>query len=416
MPAIGSTPPTAVSMAPWAMMPDMPLAGDTSNRLVSLDAFRGFTIAAMLLVNNPGDWSHLYSQLAHAKWNGWTFTDWIFPFFLFISGVSMSLSLGRLSAAGADKGALLRKLSARAGVVFLIGLALNLYPYFNFETVRIPGVLQRIAVCTLLAGPIVVYFNWRQQCAWIVGLFAAYSVLMLLVPVPDVTGVVAAGVLEPGRDFGAYIDRQLMSGHLWVQSKTWDPEGLVSTLPALCSLLFGALCGRYLGHDAGHIHQNVAQVEKTVWLLLFGLGCLWLGSMLDVAFMPINKSLWTVSYCIFMTGWALVLFGSFYWLLDATPSAVLRDRARVWMRPFVIYGMNALFIFALSGVIAKTLGWIKFEQVGGGMVSLKGLLYAPIQALQLEPVNASLIFALFFNACMFAIAWCMWRKRWFVKV
>ena len=328
----------------------------------------------------------------------------------------MSLSLGRLSAAGADKGALLRKLSARAGVVFLIGVALNLYPYFNFETVRIPGVLQRIAVCTLLAGPIVVYFNWRQQCAWIVGLFAAYSVLMLLVPVPDAAGMVAAGALEPGRDFGAFVDRWLMDGHLWSQSKTWDPEGLVSTLPALCSLLFGVLCGRYLDHNAGHATENVAKTEKTVWMLLAGLGFLWLGSMLDVAYMPINKSLWTVSYCIFMTGWALILFGSFYWLLDASPSTTLRERAGLWMRPFVIYGMNALFIFALSGVIAKTLGWIKFEQASGGMVSLKGLLYAPIQAIQLEPVNASLVFAVLFNLGMFAIAWFMWKKRWFVKV
>lgn len=400
-------------MAPYAAGPERVSAGNTPNRLVSLDAFRGFTIAAMLLVNNPGDWSQLYSQLAHAKWNGWTFTDWIFPFFLFISGVSMSLSLGRLSAAGADKGALLRKLSARAGVVFLIGLALNLYPYFNLETVRIPGVLQRIAVCTLLAGPIVVYFSWRQQCAWIFGLFAVYSVLMLLVPVPDANGVVAAGALEPGRDFGAYIDRQLLNGHLWVSSKTWDPEGLVSTLPALCSLLFGVLCGRYLFHDVG---QSTTKVEKTVWLLLTGLGGLWLGSILDVTFMPINKSLWTVSYCIFMTGWSLIVFGAFYWLLDASPSAALRDRAGVWMRPFVIYGMNALFIFALSGVIAKTLGWIKFAQEDGGLRSLKAVLYEPVKALGMAPVDASLVFALLFNVCMFFIAWFMWHKRWFVKV
>jgi predicted acyltransferase len=387
----------------------MALAGNAPDRLVSLDAFRGFTIAAMLLVNNPGDWSHLYSQLAHAKWNGWTFTDWIFPFFLFISGVSMSLSLGRLSRTGVNKGALLRKLSVRASVVFLIGLTLNLYPYFNFETVRIPGVLQRIALCTLLAGPIVVYFNWRQQCAWIFGLFAVYSGLMLLVPVADVTGMVAAGVLEPGRDFGAYVDRQLLSGHLWASSKTWDPEGLVSTLPAVCSLLFGVQCGRYLDHSA-------AKVEKTVWLLLTGLACLWLGSALDVAFMPINKSLWTVSYAVFMTGWALIVFGTFYWLLDAAPSAALRDRAGMWMRPFVVYGMNALFIFALSGLIAKTLGFVKLGQVDGSLLSLKAVLYAPVQALGMAPVNASLAFAVMFNVCMFAIAWFMWHKRWFVKV
>src|SRR5262245_14845246 len=134
----------------------------SNQRLASLDAFRGFTIASMLLVNNPGDWNNLYSQLAHAHWNGWTFTDWIFPFFLFIGGVSMTFSLGRQAEAGADKGALLRKLFKRAALIFLIGLALNFIPKFDPSTLRIPGVLQRIALCTALAAPLVVYFNWRQ--------------------------------------------------------------------------------------------------------------------------------------------------------------------------------------------------------------------------------------------------------------
>src|SRR6476469_3755682 len=143
-------------------------------RLASLDAFRGFTIAAMVLVNNPGDWSHLYPQLEHAKWNGWTFTDTIFPFFLFIGGVSMALSLGRLAAAGADKGSLLRKLAVRALLIFAIGFALNLMPYFRFDVVRVPGVLQRIALCTLLAAPVAVFCSWRQQLAVIAGLLAVY--------------------------------------------------------------------------------------------------------------------------------------------------------------------------------------------------------------------------------------------------
>ncbi len=135
-----------------------------TDRLVSLDAFRGFTIAAMVLVNNPGDWSNLYSQLAHAEWNGWTFTDWIFPFFLFICGVSMTFSLGHRAEAGDNKPKLLIQLFKRAAIIFLIGFLLNLIPNFSFGTVRIPGVLQRIALCTMLAAPIVVYFNWKQQC------------------------------------------------------------------------------------------------------------------------------------------------------------------------------------------------------------------------------------------------------------
>jgi predicted acyltransferase len=382
----------------------------TPQRLTSLDAFRGFTIAGMMLVNNPGDWGHLYPQLEHAKWNGWTFTDWIFPFFLFISGISMLLSLDRQLGQGADKGVLLRKLCARALWVFLIGFALNLFPYFNFGTVRIPGVLQRIALCTLLAAPIVVYGGWRQQAAAMLVLFAVYTALMLGVPVPDASGVVSVGVLEPGRDVGAYVDRLLLGGHLWVQSKTWDPEGLVSTLPAIGSLLAGALTGRWL---LAYAHNRAAQ---TVWLLLAGLACLWLGAVMDSVLMPINKSLWTPSYSVFMTGWGLLVFAAFYWLLDAADSESVRAACAKLFKPFVIYGMNALFLFALSGVIGKLLAYIKFAQPDGKPLTLKAVLYAPIQALPLAAVDASLLFALAFNAFMFTVAWLMWRKRWFVKV
>ncbi|MGZ8289580.1 MAG: acyltransferase family protein [Telluria sp.] len=374
-------------------------------RLLSLDAFRGFTIAAMVLVNNPGDWSSLYAQLAHAKWHGWTFTDLIFPFFLFIGGVSMALSLGRLAEAGADKPALLAKLAKRAALIFLVGFTLNLIPNFNFDTVRIPGVLQRIALCTLLAAPIVVYFSWRAQLAWIASLYAVYSVAMLWVPVPGI----GAGVLEPGMDFGAWLDRMVLDGHMWVQSRTWDPEGMFSTIPAVCSQLLGVLAGRFL-------LSGYSRTEQTVWLLLAGLLLLALGSTFDAILMPINKSLWTPSYSLLAAGWALVGFAAFYWLLDVTPRAAVREAAARWSKPFVIYGMNALFIFAFSGLVAKMLGFIKFAQPDGTMLSLGKTLYAPIRALPIGAVNTSLLYALLFNAFMFTIAWFMWRKKWFVKV
>ena len=380
-----------------------------AHRLTSLDAFRGFTIAAMVLVNNPGDWGHLYSQVAHAHWNGWTFTDWVFPFFLFISGKSMAFSLGRLSLGGADKGSLLRKLAIRASLVFLIGLGLNLVPHFDWHTLRIPGVLQRIALCTLVAGPIVVYCNWRQQIVGIAVLYAVYSVLMLWVPVPDAQGLVSAGALEPGRDAGSFVDRWLMEGHLWAQSKTWDPEGLVSTLPAIGNLLLGYLAGRW-------IDQDRPRPEKTAWLLLAGLACLWIGSMLDVVAMPINKSLWTVSYSIFTTGWALLVFGVFYWLLDAAPAERVRHVAARGFQPFVMYGMNALFLYALSDLVAKMLGVIRWTLPDGSERNLQSALYAPIQALPVASEMASLIFAIAFNGCMLAVAWLLWRKRWFIKV
>ncbi len=376
-----------------------------NTRLVSLDAFRGFTIAAMVLVNNPGDWGHLYGPLEHAKWNGWTFTDCIFPFFLFIGGVAMALSLGRLAAAGADRPRLLAKLARRALLIFLIGFLLNFMPYINIEKVRIPGVLQRIALCTLLAAPIVVYCGWRAQLAVIAGLLALYSVLMLVVPVPGI----GAGVLEPGQDFGAWVDRTLLGNHLWVQSKTWDPEGIVSTLPALCSQLFGVLAGRWLA-------SNVDRNKQVAGLIVAGLACVAIGMFLDIILMPINKSLWTPSYCLLMTGLACLAFSAFYWPLDVSPSARVRSVAARWTLPFVIYGMNALFIFALSGFAAKMLGYVKFAQPDGSLHSLGQALYAPIAALPIGAVNTSLLHAVLFDACMFLVAWGMWRKRWFVKV
>ena len=404
-----------------------------ADRLISLDAFRGFTIASMLLVNNPGDWSNLYPQLAHAAWNGWTFTDWIFPFFLFISGVSMSLSMatksGGLERTSSEKLALLISLAKRASIIFLIGLCLNFIPLFQIETVRILGVLQRIAICTVLAAPLVIYFTWRQQIIWIVGILLVYTTIMLRLPVPDVTGVVTAGALEPGRDVGAYIDRLLLSGHLWAKVKTWDPEGLFTTLPALCSQLFGVLTGRWLLSDGrsnnigGDPSQNRIvnanqQAGKTVWMLLAGLAMLWLGVILESLVMPINKSLWSTSYCVFMTGWALLLFGAFYWLMDACGNATMKAQFRRLMQPLTIYGLNALFIFAMSGLVAKLIGFFKVSiaNLGDTPVSIKTALFAPLKALPILPVNSSLLFAILFNMCFFVLAWFMWKKRWFIKV
>ncbi|MET0518920.1 MAG: heparan-alpha-glucosaminide N-acetyltransferase domain-containing protein [Burkholderiaceae bacterium] len=403
------------------------------DRLLSLDAFRGFTVAAMLLVNNPGDWGHLYGPLEHAHWNGWTFTDWIFPFFVFISGISMTMSLGRRAAQGDDRRRLLAQTARRALTIIAIGLALNLIPSFNLGTLRIPGVLQRLGLCSLLTAPLVLFFGWRQQVVWLLALLLVYSLLMLGLPVPDAAGVWHTGSLQPGEDPGAWLDRWLMSGHLWVQSKTWDPEGLLSTLPAVASQLVGVLVGHWLAYGAPAPAGTRAAPrggpavlgsgptnglpqrepgEKAMWLMVAGLAGLWIGQLGDAWLMPINKSLWTPSYVALMGGWACLVFGVFYWLLDAMPLPLARARVARLARPLVVFGMNALFIFALSGLVAKLLGFIKL----GGGISLKAALFAPIQALGLAPQNASLLFALGFVAAMYAIAWAMWRKKIFVKV
>jgi predicted acyltransferase len=361
-------------------------------RLASLDALRGFAIASMVLVNNPGDWSHLYAPLVHAKWHGWTFTDIVFPLFLFAAGMSLAISIDRRKREGASPRELLANALRRALVIFLVGLALNFIPAFDPSHVRIPGVLQRIALCLAIAAPVVIRGGSRAALVAIVLLCTAYAVAMLLVPVEGADGLVAAGRLEPGNDFGAWVDRHVFGDHVWSQSRTWDPEGLVSTLPAVASLLFGVIAANALarcGRDA-----------KRAWLIaMAGAIFLTIGAALDAFFMPINKNLWTPSYAVFMTGWSLLILAIF----DA-----LQDRLRAAFPPLTIFGMNALFIFAFSGLVARLLSI-------GGASSIKASLYAPIRALPWSAENASLAYAVLFGIAMFAVAWFLWKKRWFIK-
>jgi predicted acyltransferase len=376
-----------------------------TQRVLSLDAFRGFAIASMLLVNNPGDWGHVYAPLLHAKWHGWTFTDWVFPFFVFISGMAMAISLARRAQAGADKTALLLGTWRRALIIIGIGLLLNLIPSFDFATVRIPGVLQRLGLCTLAAAPIVIWHGRRGVALWAVLLMAVYSLVQLCLPVPDADGVVHVGLLEPGKDAGAWLDRLLLDGHLWKQAKTWDPEGLLSTLPAVATQLLGVLAGHVLA-------SNRQPAEKAMQWVLAGLAALWLGQLLDAWLMSINKSLWTPSFAFTMAGWALLVFAAFYWLLDAMPQPLARARWARAFHPLIVFGMNALFLFALSGLLAKLLYTVKLADG----TRLGRALYAPLRDSGLAPVNASLLHAIAFMLVMYAVAWFMYRKHWFVKV
>jgi predicted acyltransferase len=376
-----------------------------TQRVLSLDAFRGFAIASMLLVNNPGDWGHVYAPLLHARWHGWTFTDWVFPFFVFISGMAMAISLARRAQAGADKTALLLGTWRRALIIIGIGLLLNLIPSFDFPTVRIPGVLQRLGLCTLAAAPIVIWHGRRGVTLWAVLLMAVYSLVQLCLPVPDADGVVHVGLLEPGKDAGAWLDRLLLDGHLWKQAKTWDPEGLLSTLPAVATQLLGVLAGHVLA-------SNRQPAEKAMQWVLAGLAALWLGQLLDAWLMSINKSLWTPSFAFTMAGWALLVFAAFYWLLDAMPQPLARARWARAFHPLIVFGMNALFLFALSGLLAKLLYTVKLADG----TRLGRALYAPLRDSSLAPVNASLLHAIAFVLVMYAVAWFMYRKHWFVKV
>jgi predicted acyltransferase len=378
-------------------------------RLISLDAFRGFTIAGMILVNNPGSWSHIYPQLEHAEWNGWTFTDWIFPFFLWIVGVAMTFSFAVRSAKGDSKEKILLNVIRRSCIIFLLGLFLSGFPFgllwnhtFHFSTIRIPGVLQRIAVCYLIASIIYLFTSMRGVIIAIGALFVSYALMMFYIPVPEI----GAGLFEKGRNFAAYFDSLFLSGHMWSATKTWDPEGIVSTLPAIATTLFGALTGDYL-RQSTH-----SKTEKSAWMFVFGAGMLLVGAIFDM-WMPINKNLWTVSYSIFMGGWALCVFGIFYFLIDA-------QGIKKWAHPFVVYGMNAIFVFVLSGILGRMLTLIKFNvQLSDGSfmdVPLKTIITQNLFEPYFSPLNASLLFAVMWIIGLYAVVWVMYKKRWFVKV
>jgi predicted acyltransferase len=370
-------------------------------RLMSLDAFRGLTMAGMVIVNNPGDWGHVYPPLRHAEWNGCTPTDLIFPFFLFIVGVSITFSRGTMGDPW--------KIVKRALVIFGLGMVLALYPRWDASVVRIPGVLQRIAVCYLAAAFI---FRWtvrthgsddtrrlaqgRTLLLWAIGLTLGYWAVMMLVPVPG--GV--AGDLTPSGNLGAYIDRHVFGRHLWSQSKTWDPEGLLSTIPAIATTLLGGVAGLWLGsHASGS--------RKALWMVGAGIVAVAIGLAWSLVF-PLNKALWTSSYVWFTAGSAAIALALCYALID------LRGW-KAWSRPFVILGLNAIALYVLSGLVTKFLSFHKVPGPDGSPISLLHYIYTTWFVPLAEPINASLLFALANLAVLFVVLWWMDRRGIYLK-
>ena len=355
-------------------------------RLVSVDAFRGATVAAMILVNNPGDWGHIYDPLEHAKWHGWTPTDLIFPFFLFLVGASLAFS-----SRDTTRAAFIRALK-----IFGLGFFMAFYPRFNLETVRIPGVLPRIALCYFLAFLIKKHFGRGAVAAIAASCCLGYWFLMTVVPVP---GGIAPN-LEPATNLGAWLDRLVFGNHLWVSSKTWDPEGLLSSLPALGTTLFGYLAGTLFrsGLEPPEILRRLAISGA----LMTVSGLVW-----DTVF-PINKSLWTSSYVLFTAGLASLLLAAFYWVADV-------KGFKAGLKPFVIYGVNAIVVFVASGLLAKTMGLIKLP-LGEASVSSQVFLYRTVFLSWLEPFNASLAYAIANVLFWYAILWWMDKRGVHVKV
>jgi predicted acyltransferase len=376
------------------------IAAAPSTRIISLDVFRGITMAAMMIVNNPGDWNNVYAPLLHAEWHGWTPTDLIFPFFLFIVGVAITLSRKSTSW-----GSILR----RTAIIFALGLFLNGFPHFDLSTWRIPGVLQRIAVCYLFAAAA---FKLTTPVAQASGpasqplrpaiilsslafiLMVLYWFILTFVPAPG--GVV--GDLSPEGNVGAWLDRTLMSGHLW--RPRWDPEGFLSTIPAIATTLLGVVVGLWLG-------SAQSPSKKAAGLLMAGVIAIIAGQAWNVIF-PINKNIWTSSFVLFTAGAAAVLLAGCYWLIDV-------KGWRAWTLPFVILGANAITLYVISGLLADTLGTI---MVSGdrGLMSLGRFIFREFFASLASPKNASLLYAFANLAVLFAILTVMYRKKWFLRV
>ena len=358
----------------------------TSSRLVALDAFRGLTIAFMVLVNDGGD-SHNYWPLEHAEWNGWTPTDVVFPSFVWIVGVAITLSLSKRLAAGASRQSLMWQALRRALIIFALGLIVYAAPSFNLGTQRILGVLQRIAICYFAAALIYLTTSLRGQIAWLLGLLAAYWLLMTLVPVPGF----GAGHLDVERNFAHYVDSIVLGAHNYRHTKTWDPEGIVSTMPAIATALFGILCGHLLKLDK-------TLRDKVLRMLFLGAALMTAGYICNI-WMPINKKLWTPSFALFMAGLDFALLAAFLWIVD------IRGH-RGLVKPLVIIGLNPITIYMLSELLSEAL------DISGLHEKIFHAVFTPIAS----PYNASLLWALAYTGLMYLAAWGMYKKGWIVRV
>ena len=368
----------------------------TSDRLVSLDVFRGITIAGMVLVNNPGTWSSLYWPLGHAEWHGWTPTDLVFPFFVFIVGVAIPLAFGRRIESGGSKRDLYWKIIRRTLIIFALGIFLAGFPYFQLSTIRIPGVLQRLAVCYLFASLIFLNTKVRTQIIVTLALLVFYCLLMTRFHAPGF----ATGDLSKEGSLASFVDRVIFGPHIWKQGKVYDPEGLLSTIPAIATALFGVLTGQWL-------RTSKSQYEKVTGLFVAGAVCVVIGWCWN-PFFPINKALWTSSYVFFTGGLALQFLALCYFVIDI-------KQYQSWSKPFRVFGVNAIALFVGSALMARLMGLIKLPW-GSETISLQGWIFQKLFLPWASPINASLAYALVFVLVWLGLMWILYSRKIFIKI
>ncbi len=392
-----------------------------TGRLLSLDAMRGYTIALMIVVNDPGSWSHVYPPLLHADWHGITLTDLVFPLFLFIVGVSIALAYTKRLEAGAEKKGLYRKIIVRSVNIMLLGWFLWLWPGFDFAGMRFVGVLPRISIVFLVCALLFLNTNWKQQ-VWIASLtLVAYWLLLALVPVPIdavvqnalATGEVeySAGRLaigeitrisdgaiganyEPGVNITAWLDRLLLPGRFW--QVTWDPEGLMSTFPALVTGIIGMLVGTLM-LSVRDSHR------KLTWMFFLGFAMYLLGGVWGWI-MPFNKNLWSSSYTLWTAGICTMLLAASILVVDILGYTKGTKFGRV-------YGANAITAYVLAGMLT-----VVFYSNIFGEVSLNGLWMDGLTGVGIAPKLASLGYAIVYTSIIYIPAYLLYRKKIFIKV
>jgi predicted acyltransferase len=346
----------------------------------------------MVIVNNPGDWGTVYWPLLHAEWDGWTPTDLIFPFFLFIVGTSIGLG---------TRPATVSTILRRGAIIWGLGLFLAAFPFFNLSTVRITGVLARIAWCyvptALLARAVASHPHRRRIVRTIVvALLSLYWILLAAVPFPG--GF--AGDLSPEGNIGAWLDRTIFGAHVW-RGGRWDPEGLLSTVPAIATTLIGLIAGWFIAET----HSPRAIVRG---LLTWGLIGVLLGLVASM-WLPINKNLWTSSYVLFTGGLAAASLAVCYWLCDARESSLTNRIAD----PFVALGRNAILLFVLSGLLAKTLIYLKWPDASRPLGTwIYASAFTPLAA----PYVASLLYAMAHLILLYAVLASLHRRRIYLTV
>ncbi len=361
-----------------------------SGRLLSLDAFRGFTIALMILVNNPGSWDAVYPPLLHAEWNGLTPTDLVFPFFLFIVGVSIVLAYSKRQSTGAGKASIYKKIIIRSLKIFAVGLFLNLLPDFSFSELRIAGVLQRIAIVFLACSFLFLNLEWKGLAKVGIVILLVYWITMVFLPVPGI----GQPSLEPGENIAAWIDSFLLPGKKWQGS--WDPEGLYSTLPSIVTGIAGMLAGILIVSG-----QTIER--KVIWLFSIGFLALIIGNIWAWSF-PINKNLWSSSFVLYTAGAASLTLASLLFFVD-----ILQWNR--WVKPGLIFGSNAIAVYVFAGIVPDLLGKVN---IGG--YSTIGWFMQFLSNNGFDPKFASLCYAICFIGICYVFSVILYRKKIFIKL